>query len=45
MSDGGFRHLPVVESGRIYGIVSRSDFKGLEIDRLDDENHIWECLR
>jgi len=45
MNDGGFRHLPVVESGRICGIVSRGDFKGMEIDRLDDEIHIWECLR
>jgi CBS domain-containing protein len=45
MNDGGFRHLPVVESGRIRGIVSRNDFRGTEIDRLDDEIHIWECLR
>ena len=45
MNDGGFRHLPVVESGRIWGIVSRGDFKGMEIDRLDEEDHISECLR
>jgi len=45
MNDGGFRHLPVVESGRIWGIVSRGDFKGMEIDRLDEETHISECLR
>ncbi|HET9607627.1 MAG TPA: CBS domain-containing protein [Nitrospira sp.] len=45
MSDGGFRHLPVVESGRIWGVVSRSDFMGMEIDRLDDEIHLWECIR
>ena len=45
MNDGGFRHLPVIESGRICGIVSRGDFKGMEIDQLDDEIHIWECLR
>ena len=45
MSNRGFRHLPVVESGRILGIVSRSDFLGTEIDRLDDENHLWECIR
>lgn len=25
MSDGGFRHLPVVEAGRIWGIVSRGE--------------------
>jgi len=45
MNDGGFRHLPVIESGRIWGIVSRGDFKGMEIDRLDEETHISECLR
>jgi CBS domain-containing protein len=45
MSDGGFRHLPVVEKGRIWGIVSRGDFKGMEIDQLDEEDHLWECIR
>jgi CBS domain-containing protein len=45
MSNGGFRHLPVVENGTIWGIVSRSDFMGMEIDRLDEEDHLWECIR
>ncbi len=45
MNDGGFRHLPVVENGRIWGIVSRGDFKGMEIDRLDEETQLWECIR
>jgi CBS domain-containing protein len=45
MWNGGFRHLPVVEHGRILGIVSRGDFKGMEIDRLDEEEHLWECIR
>ena len=45
MSDGGFRHLPVVENERIWGIVSRGDLKGMEIDQLDEENHLWECIR
>jgi CBS domain-containing protein len=45
MSDGGFRHLPVVEDDRIWGVVSRGDFKGIEIDQLDDEEHLWECIR
>ena len=44
MSDGGFRHLPVVENGRIYGVVSRGDFTGIEIDRLDEEVHLSECI-
>ncbi len=45
MSDGGFRHLPVLEDGRLWGIVSRGDFTGMEIDRLDEETHLWECIR
>ena len=45
MSDGGFRHLPVVENEMIWGIVSRGDFKGMEIDQLDEEDHLWECIR
>jgi CBS domain-containing protein len=44
MSDGGFRHLPVVENARIHGVVSRSDFTGLEIDRLDEDVHLAECI-
>ena len=44
MSDGGFRHLPVVEKEMIWGIVSRGDFKGMEIDQLDEEDHLWECI-
>jgi CBS domain-containing protein len=44
MSDGGFRHLPVVENGEVRGIVSRSDFTGVEIDRLDAEEHLKECI-
>jgi CBS domain-containing protein len=45
MWDGGFRHLPVVEEGRIWGVVSRGDFKGIEIDRLDEETYLAECIR
>ena len=45
MSNRGFCHLPVVESGRIWGVVSRGDFKGMEIDQLDEEDHLWECVR
>jgi|LNFM01.1.fsa_nt_gb CBS domain-containing protein len=44
MGDGGFRHLPIVEGNRIKGIVSRGDFRGPEIDRLDFEQHLWETL-
>jgi CBS domain-containing protein len=41
----GFRHLPVVENGRIVGIVTRGLFQGMEIDQLDLEIHLWECIR
>ena len=44
MSDGGFRHLPVIADGKIVGIVSRGDFKGMELDRLEDETHLWERI-
>ena len=44
MSELGFRHLPVIENGRIHGVVSRSDFTGIEIDRLDEEEHLAECI-
>ena len=45
MSNRGFRHLPIVENGRIWGVVSRNDFMGMEIDRLDEEDHLWETIR
>ena len=45
MNDYGFRHLPLVENGRILGVVSRRDFKGMEIDRLDEEEHLMETMR
>lgn len=44
MSDGGFRHLPVVADGRIVGIVSRGDFQGLELDHFEDETSLWERI-
>ena len=44
MNDGGFRHLPIIDNGRVLGVISRSDFTGIEIDRLDEEEHIKEVL-
>jgi hypothetical protein len=29
----------------ICGIVSRGDFKGIEIEELEDEEHLLECTR
>ena len=44
MSDGGFRHVQVVDGERILGVVARADFTGFEIDRLEVEEHLKECL-
>lgn len=44
MSDGGFRHLPVIEEGKILGVVSRNDFKGMEVDQIDQCEHLAECI-
>jgi len=44
MEDCGYRHIPVVENGKVVGIVSRGDFKGIEIDRLDEETGLWERI-
>lgn len=44
MHDGGFRHIPVVDDGKIVGVVSRGDFRGLERDRLDEETGYWERI-
>ena len=45
MQDGGFRHVPVVtEAGKLVGVVSRFDFRGLEQDRLDEETGYWERI-
>jgi CBS domain-containing protein len=45
MWDGGFRHVPVVDCGKLLGVVSRGDFKGTERDRLDQERDLWEHMR
>jgi len=44
MQDGRYRHLPIVDDGRVVGIVSRYDFSGLELDRLDEEIGLWERI-
>lgn len=44
MSDGDFRHVPVVDRGRIVGIVSRMDFKGEELERLEEEELLAERI-
>jgi CBS domain-containing protein len=44
MQDAGYRHLPVVAAGKVIGVISRSDFRGLENARLDDETGLWERI-
>jgi CBS domain-containing protein len=44
MSDGGYRHLPIVADGKILGVVSRGDFKGIELERLEDETYLAERI-
>lgn len=45
MTNGGFRHVPLVKNGRILGLVSRGDFKGLEQNDFEEEREPWEHLR
>lgn len=45
MWDGGFRHLPLVKQGAVVGVVSRGDFKGLEVGQHEDERDLWEHMR
>jgi CBS domain-containing protein len=44
MQDAGYRHLPIVDHGKLVGIVSRGDFRGLEQARLDEETGYWERI-
>ncbi len=45
MWDGGFRHLPLVKQGKVVGVVSRGDFKGMEFGRHEEERELWEHMR
>ena len=44
MCDGGYRHLPVIEDGKVVGVLSRRDFKGLELDKFEDRQSLWERI-
>ncbi|MBI1774026.1 MAG: CBS domain-containing protein [Proteobacteria bacterium] len=42
MQDGGYRHLLVMDKGKLVGVVSKGDFRGIELDRLDERTGMWE---
>jgi len=44
MHDAGCRHVPIVEHGKVVGVVSKADFRGIEVDRLDVETGLWERI-
>ena len=44
MEDERYRHLPIVDEGKVIGIVSLFDFSGIELDRLDEETGLWERI-
>ena len=45
MRDGGFWHIPVIDDGKVVGILSRSDFEGAEMEASDRETDLWEHIR
>ena len=44
MADGGYRHIPIVERGKVVGVVSRGDFRAMEEARLNEETGLWERM-
>lgn len=44
MHDGGFRHMPVTEDGRVVGMVSIRDALGMELARFEQEVHEKQAI-
>lgn len=44
MHDMGCRHIPIVENGKVVAVVSKADFRGTEVERLDEETGLWEQI-
>ncbi len=44
MRDGGFRHLPVVDDGKVKGVISMRDFIGAEFQEVDEQLDYAELL-
>jgi CBS domain-containing protein len=42
MTDGRFRHLPVVEDGTLAGIISIGDVVKHRLKELEDETHMLQ---
>lgn len=44
MHANGLRHLPIVEDGRVVGVVSMRDFLGEELAAIDHERALMDSL-
>ena len=44
MQSGRYRHLPVVEGGKLCGILSRRDFLGFEVEEIERQDTLWQRM-
>jgi len=44
MQDGAFRHVPVLDDGRILGVISKGDARSPEYERVEAETVLWENM-
>lgn len=44
MEDCAIRHLPVTQNGQVVSVISRADFRGQELARMDEESGLWERI-